>query len=102
MFILTFEKFNEKIVFSLLKNSKSFKGKIVCINTHIKSSDGYNLHHVYLIVDDAGKIGKFLGNIKYRNEIRFFRKSSGRPIIENIVDWFDITKSDRNLMLDNN
>lgn len=105
MFMMTFKKFNEELMFSFFKKKDSVKkqsrgmmGKIVCIDTSIKSPDGYSLRHVYQIQDLNGKIGRFLGNIKYSGRIRFFRKSSGKSIIEEIENWEDISESDLNLM----
>lgn len=95
MLILTFKKFNESSMFSFFKkkddsNTTTLIGKIVAVDTRIKSSDGYNLIHIYILKDKDGKIGKFLGNIRYKGKYLHFRKTTS-DIIEVINNWRELT-----------
>lgn len=102
MLILTFKKFNESSMFSFFKKkdddrqSNRLIGKIVAVDTKIKSSDGYNLIHIYVIKDREGKIGKFMGNIRYRGETFHFRKSH-LNITEPIDGWRELSPSETKL-----
>lgn len=98
MLILTFKKFNESSMFSFFKkkddsNTNTLIGKIVAVDTRIKSSDGYNLIHIYILKDKDGKIGKFLGNIRYKGKYSHFRKTH-TDIIEVISNWRELTDTE--------
>lgn len=105
MVIKTFKKFNEETMFSFFKGKNSIDistnsliGKVVCVDTNVKSSDGFTLKHVYQIEDDNGKVGRFLGNIKSKGRVKYFKKTSGRSIIEKIEGWEYITPSELKLL----
>lgn len=66
-------------------------GKIVGVDTNHKSSDNYNLIHIYRIVDKDGKVGAFLGNIKYKSKMAHFRKNIGKEFTDNIENWRELT-----------
>ena len=101
MTYVSYKSFRESI-FSFFKGDpkndqkikKSLVGKIVAIDTKHKSSDNFNLIHIYEITDNLGKIGKFLGNIKYQNKIRFFKKSIGKVIVEKIENWRELSSDE--------
>ena len=94
MFIMTFKKFNESM-FSFFGdkklNTKSFKGKIVAIDTNFKNKNEYNLIHIYEIVNTEGTLGKFLGNIRHRNGKFYHFKECDFQIVENISNWRDLS-----------
>ncbi len=98
---VSYRSFRESI-FSFFKSDpkngqkikKSLVGKIVAIDTKHKSSDNFNLVHIYEITDNIGKIGKFLGNIKYKNRFSFFKKSIGKVIIEKIENWRELSSDE--------
>ena len=103
MSIKTFKKFNSPM-FSFFKKNQNDKkldiglfGKLVAIDTKVKSSDGFNLIHIYKIKDRDGKIGKFLGNIKYKGSHISFRRSVSQ-IVEEIPNWRDLSESEEKLI----
>lgn len=71
--------------------SPTLIGKIVGVDTNHKSSDNFNLIHIYRIVDTEGKSGAFLGNIKYNSRISYFRKLVGKEFIDKIEGWRELT-----------
>lgn len=71
--------------------SPTLVGKIVGVDTNHKSSDNFNLIHIYRIVDNEGKSGAFLGNIKYKSKMAYFRKIVGKEFIDNIEGWRELT-----------
>lgn len=71
--------------------SPTLVGKIVGVDTKHKSSDNFNLIHIYRIVDAEGKSGAFLGNIKYKSKMAYFRKIAGKEFIDTIDEWRELT-----------
>lgn len=71
--------------------SPTLVGKIVGVDTKHKSSDNFNLIHIYRIVDAEGKSGAFLGNIKYKSKMAYFRKIVGKEFIDTIDGWRELT-----------
>jgi len=74
--------------------SESLFGKIVGVDTKHKSSDGFNLVHIYRISDRDGKTAAFLGNIKYKSKMSYFRKNTGKEFIEKIESWRELSPSE--------
>jgi len=96
MLILTFKKFNESTMFSFFRKkndgvrSNNLVGKVVAVDTKSKAGDGCNLIHIYIIKDVDGKIGKFAGNIKYKNGKSHFKRST-ISIVEPIQGWRELS-----------
>jgi hypothetical protein len=99
MLILTFKKFNESSMFSFFRK-KSYTpphneliGKVVAIDTTKLSSDGYILTHIYVVKDNEGKIGKFVGNIKRNSKGKFIHfKKFNSNLVEDIEGWRDLSE----------
>lgn len=98
MLILTFKKFNESSMFSFFRRNSMPKnptliGRIVAIDSSAKSSDGYRLTHVYVVKDDDGAVGQFLGNLRKSEKGKnlHFRKCHSK-LVEKINGWRDLSE----------
>lgn len=98
----SYQQFKESI-FSFFKPSDkltnpSLVGKLVAVESKFKSSDGYGLIHIYEIKDAEGKVGNFIGNIKFDDKIKFFKNRIGGDLVEKLEIWRELSPEESNIV----